>query len=803
MSAHRRTPILHHPARPLVRAGRIPVRPLATALLLALASTPATAATLMVTSCADDGSSGTLRHVLAGAVSGDSVDLTGLTCPTLTLSGGQIAIAANALTLVGPGRDRLTIDGNSLGRVFFHSGTGVLTLNAMTLTQGLADAATDGAAGGCVASAGGTIALVDSTVTACSAVNLLGTGGAAGGGLYARSGVSLTRSTVSNNRVTGAVPGGTAVNVSGGGIAVGLSGTVTLTDSEVSGNRAETGGAAATAQAIGGGLVTRNLTATRSLIVDNFAGCDTAETACLAAAGGGASVSTYGAQMTMTGCTVAGNLAQASGQVFGGGLYVAANGSTRNIGQSRIDDNLALSVANQASGGGIYNLGGSWTLADSSVSGNGADQGGGIFADYNALTINNATISTNTARNGGGVFQGNRTGYYMQTSPLRIRNSTITANTATAATATGGVGGGIVDTQAVGPSQFQSTIVAGNLAPNANAARADLVMFRGEIAGAGNLVVNATGVTLPAGTISAAPLLGPLQDNGGSARTHALLAGSPAIDAGNNSLNLVSDQRGAGFPRVIGAAADIGAFEYRLFATPTLAAAFTPDDIIGGETTTLSITLNNANDVAARLTADLIGVLPAPLVLADPVEAINGCGGTLTASAGGDGFTLAAGAAIPAMGFCTVSVAVTVNASGVFTHTFAAGALQTILGANSDPASATLSVTAPNLPPVALDDAYSVTTGGILKAAAPGVLGNDSDPNADPLTAALVTGPAHGTLWLDASGGFVYRPDAGFLGSDSFVYAASDGQAAMPATVTVTVTPPPHDALFADGFETP
>jgi len=56
-------------------------------------------------------------------------------------------------------------------------------------------------------------------------------------------------------------------------------------------------------------------------------------------------------------------------------------------------------------------------------------------------------------------------------------------------------------------------------------------------------------------------LLGPLQNNGGPTRTHALLAGSPAIDAGNNAANVDFDQRGAGFVRIVGASADIGAFE--------------------------------------------------------------------------------------------------------------------------------------------------------------------------------------------------------------------------------------------------
>ena len=57
------------------------------------------------------------------------------------------------------------------------------------------------------------------------------------------------------------------------------------------------------------------------------------------------------------------------------------------------------------------------------------------------------------------------------------------------------------------------------------------------------------------------PLLGELQDNGGSTPTQALLDSSPAIDAGSNPENLETDQRGEGFDRTVGDATDIGAFE--------------------------------------------------------------------------------------------------------------------------------------------------------------------------------------------------------------------------------------------------
>ncbi len=79
--------------------------------------------------------------------------------------------------------------------------------------------------------------------------------------------------------------------------------------------------------------------------------------------------------------------------------------------------------------------------------------------------------------------------------------------------------------------------------------------------GANYLVTTPGSSPLPADTITADPMLEPLADNGGFTMTHALSAGSPAIDAGDNAAGLHTDQRGQGFPRVNGAQADIGAYE--------------------------------------------------------------------------------------------------------------------------------------------------------------------------------------------------------------------------------------------------
>ena len=100
-----------------------------------------------------------------------------------------------------------------------------------------------------------------------------------------------------------------------------------------------------------------------------------------------------------------------------------------------------------------------------------------------------------------------------------------------------------------------------------------------------------------------------------------------------------------------------------------------------------------------------------------------------------------------------------------------------------------VNTTGVNDAPVAVDDAYSTAEDTVLVVPAPGVLGNDGDADGDPLSAALVGGPANGTLVLNADGSFTYAPNANFVGTDSFTYTASDGTATSnTATVTITVT---------------
>ena len=101
------------------------------------------------------------------------------------------------------------------------------------------------------------------------------------------------------------------------------------------------------------------------------------------------------------------------------------------------------------------------------------------------------------------------------------------------------------------------------------------------------------------------PGLGTLANNGGPTETIALLAGSPAIDAGSNALAvdphgspLTTDQRGAGFPRIVNGTVDIGAFEVQTPTTdnpvPTLS-SIQPDRAPAGDTLPISLTVTGSN----------------------------------------------------------------------------------------------------------------------------------------------------------------------------------------------------------------
>lgn len=108
-------------------------------------------------------------------------------------------------------------------------------------------------------------------------------------------------------------------------------------------------------------------------------------------------------------------------------------------------------------------------------------------------------------------------------------------------------------------------------------------------------------------------------------------------------------------------------------------------------------------------------------------------------------------------------------------------------GLRSEEAEVEVEVVNVNEAPVALDDVYELSEGGLLLVPAPiGVLANDTDGDGDALTAELVADVQKGTLLLDPTGAFTYQPGAAFDGADAFTYRAADGlTTSEPATVRI------------------
>ena len=140
------------------------------------------------------------------------------------------------------------------------------------------------------------------------------------------------------------------------------------------------------------------------------------------------------------------------------------------------------------------------------------------------------------------------------------------------------------------------------------------------------------------------------------------------------------------------------------------------------------------------------------------------------------------------------------NYTGLDTFTYRAtdGAL------TSGVATVTITIIPVNDPPVTgiEGDSYTVLEDRTLTVAKPGVLANDFDVDGDALQAVFVSGPAHGTLVLNANGSFSYVPAANYFGPDSFIYRASDGlTSSAPASVSLTVTPVNDAPTFTSGSD--
>ena len=309
----------------------------------------------------------------------------------------------------------------------------------------------------------------------------------------------------------------------GGGIIVDQNANLTLTNCIVAGNSADS---------LGGGIYTTNSTVTiiNSTLSGNSSGT----------AGGG--IANDGSVLVVTNSSLSSNFTSA-----GGGILNRNNSIVR-LTDSTLSGNTATNY-----GGGIMNTNDSTAIINNStIAGNvcPADQGGGID-NWGSLTINSCTIVGNSPGGGcvntGGIalcnnstFFGNSAifdggGFYSSTGINKLNNCTLSGNSA-------GRRGGGFHADVTSSSILINTLVAGNSAP------IDGANVFAAISGANNIT-------------NGNPLLAPLGNYGGPTQTMPPLAGSPAINAGLDSVtNLFTiDQRG--FPRLASTHVDIGAVE--------------------------------------------------------------------------------------------------------------------------------------------------------------------------------------------------------------------------------------------------
>jgi CSLREA domain-containing protein len=277
--------------------------------------------------------------------------------------------------------------------------------------------------------------------------------------------------------------------------------------------------------------------------------------------------------------------------LYGGGIL---NNGSLELASSTVSSNTA-----GVFGGGIYSNG-TLDIVDSTISNNSAEESGagGIFVTGGAANITNSTISGNST-DPGAVGGG-----------LEIYNATLTLTNCTITNNHSGVAGGIYIDQSAATVTAYNTIISGNFA-SAFGSNNDIDGESSTPAGSNNLI----NVDNPA-----ILKLGPLQDNGGSTFTHALLTGSPAINAGKNAravdpsngnAALANDQRGTGFPRIIGGTVDIGAFELATVGNHAPVAkddtaATTPDKAV-----TVNVLANDTDADHNTLTISKIVTAPA------------------------------------------------------------------------------------------------------------------------------------------------------------------------------------------------
>ncbi len=551
-----------------------------------------TPAAITVTNNADTGA-GSLRQAIADICGGGTITIQpGLGTISLSTVGnsafGPTALAINnkAVTISGNGAIIQRDSSVANLRLFYINVTGYLALQNVTLQNGLAKGGNGSGRGG---------------------------GGAGLGGAIANQGYLLVQnSTLSSNQALGG--NGSTSSTGGGGGGMGFNGGLASNGGGGGGGRTGAGGNASSDNGGSGGAPTGGGGA-NGVHGAGGGGGGNGGTGNTGGGGGGASGSGSGSGGAGGAGGFGGGGGGGGSSAFG--LAVGNGGAGGFGGGGGAGTTAALGHISGSGAGGFAGGGGGGVSGATGASGgfaggnggnnNGAGGGGGglggaIFNHLGTVTILNSTLSGNTAQGGnggngtdagsaggsgygGGVFNYNGT---VTVVAATLSDNLVTAGTngtpAPAASSVAG-GGGIYN---LGDGALAKLSIVSSILANTSSSATDCVsgiLNSGTTSVTGNnsLIENNNACGSPA--LSVDPNLGSLQDNGGLTFTHALLSGSQAINAGDNSLtgapySLTTDQRGTGNARQVNGTVDMGAYESTA-SCPTITLSSLPNGTAG------------------------------------------------------------------------------------------------------------------------------------------------------------------------------------------------------------------------------
>ncbi len=560
-----------------------------------------------------------------------------LASQTITLTNGQLSLDRNLTIDASALPDGITVHGNNASRIFRVSSGVTAALDQLTLTGGSADN------GGAIHNAGSL------TVTNCMLTNNVVS--ARGGAIYTTGPVfncvdsmfgwntssnsagaiwyigptgALTRCTFEGNRAlgansdAGAVYGGARLNLeqcsfSGnsagrfGGALYSMSNPffpTVLRGCTLSSNAALSGGGIYNASGLltlTNCTLTGNLASGTALSIHGGGGifnmgllsltnCALAGNLASSVGGGALNTTGPGSSVTLVGCVFSTNQNTGFGGGFGSGGIYANNSTMLNCLDSTFIGNTSSNSAGAIQvTGGATGMVARCTFESNMAFGNGFGDAGAVRNNNATLALEQCTLNGNAAGRTGGALD------LAGSHSTVLRQCTIAGNTSFFE------GGGIRFLS--GTLTADNCVIAGNIAINGNGE--DVFQGAGTLVRAGASVIGiktSISTTYPAGTpngngdyvgtaaVPVNPLLAPLGNYGGLTRTMPPLPGSPAIDAGG-ATTLLTDQRG--LPRVSGGAVDIGAVEVQVVPGVNPPALVNPVWSRAGEIETFAFAFTN------------------------------------------------------------------------------------------------------------------------------------------------------------------------------------------------------------------